>query len=658
VSTLGIRGGDHIEITARGPDAGQALQTLAALVEKGFGELETEEAVQSGRNRVEDRGDAQTPDLENGTGSGPSGQLRGIPASPGIAAGPVRFYRPAVDPATGSSEGSRRKAGKPKTETPVPVKAPPQEELRRLQAAVEKTARRLSSVRRSSVSAAGTTAAGLIETQLLSLRDPALLERAEQAVLNGSKRAPEAWADAVDRMAASYRELDTPYLAARAGDLESLKNQVLFHLAGREQVRFELNEPSILVADDLGPADLALVDLDKVSGICTVFGGPTSHGAILARSAGIPAVVGLGPGILRIPEKTILAVDGAEGTVLADPSDLQRIQEQCGTWKNARKRALEETREPAVTRDGTRITIEANLGGVQEARYTAQAGADGVGVLRTEFLFLDRSQPPPEEELVETYLAIARVLEGRPMTVRLLDAGGDKPVPYLDMEPEANPFLGVRGVRLLPANRGLFETQIRAVLRAGYEHRVRLLVPMVSSVAEIRAVKEMISAQRWHLRAQGAGCAEYIDVGAMIEVPSAALDAERLSSEADFLSIGTNDLAQYVMAAERGNAHVSVLCDALHPPLLRLVRETAAAGFRAGVPVAVCGEIAGDPGAAVLLLGLGIRELSMNPASIPEVKRTLSRVDVKDAERFAALVVEMDSADQVRSAAGEMLSTM
>jgi phosphocarrier protein FPr len=410
----------------------------------------------------------------------------------------------------------------------------------------------------------------------------------------------------------------------------------------------------VLAAGDLTPADLARVDLGNVLGICAAFGGATSHGAILARAAGIPAVMGLGPEILRIADGTMLAVDGGEGTVLVDPPDLEELRARERSWKAGRDRGLRAARKPAVTRDGVRVTVEANLGGARQAGYALRAGAEGVGVLRTEFLFLDRERPPSEEEQLETYRGIAGDLEGLPLTVRLLDAGGDKPLPYLDLQREANPCLGVRGVRLLLDAPDLLETQLRAVLRAGADYPVRLLVPLVSSVIELRQVKELLAAQEDMLREEGLPAAEKLPVGVMIEVPAAALAADPLAGEADFFSIGTNDLAQYVMAAERGNPRVSGLCDALHPAVLRMVAGTVAAGERAGIPVAVCGEIAGDPAAVPVLLGLGVRELSMNPSSIPPVKGTIARLSVPDTERLAAQALEAESADQVRAAAGAM----
>ncbi|MFW6181017.1 MAG: phosphoenolpyruvate--protein phosphotransferase [Spirochaetota bacterium] len=673
VSTLGIRRGHRIQVTARGPDAGEALEALAALVQRGFEEPEAGAARESppaggqdtGTGKPREEPEALAPGARGGgPGPLPGKALRGIPASPGIAVGPARLYRPGAShpreessrdgppPKEGSREGrSRGDAQPPAAQAPV---RDPSRELERLGGAIAQTETDLRRTRDRVCSQAGETAAGLLDAQLLSLRDPALQEAAERAVREESKDAATAWHGAVQQMVRSYRSLDDPYLAARAADLEGLEAQVLLHLEGREKAAFALEEPAVLAAGELTPADLARVDLGMLLGVCTAFGGATSHGAILARSAGIPAVMGLGPEILRVVDGTVLAVDGGEGTVLVDPPDRGELLARQEAWKAERDRALLAARRPAVTRDGVRVTVEANLGEARETGYALRAGAERVGVLRTEFLFLDRDRPPSEEEQVETYRGIAGDLEGLPLTVRLLDAGGDKPLPYLDLRREANPYLGVRGVRLLLDAPDLLEAQLRAVLRAGAGFPLRLLVPMVSSVGEVRRIREMLAVQEERLREEGLPFAERLAVGVMIEVPAAALDAGLLAGEADFFSIGTNDLAQYVMAAERGNPRVSGLCDALHPAVLRLVAGTASAGERAGIPVAVCGEVAGDPKAVPVLLGLGVRELSMNPSSIPPVKETIARLRIPDTRRLADQALEAESADQVREAVDAM----
>ena len=408
----------------------------------------------------------------------------------------------------------------------------------------------------------------------------------------------------------------------------------------------------IVVADELTPADAAGLDPERVLAIATARGSTTAHAAILARALGLPAVVGLGSGVLQVADGTTLLLDGEAGTVMVDPpadmvSDAQERRERDETRRAA---ARERAGEPAVTRDGERIEVFANLGTGSDAARAVKLGAEGVGLLRTEFLFLGRDALPGEDEQAQTLREIAQALDGRPLIVRTLDAGADKPLPALPMPPEDNPFLGVRGIRLALARPDVLATQFRAILRVAAEHPVKTMLPMVATLAEITAARELLDQAR-----ADTGIDAPMELGIMVEVPAAALGAARLAAHVDFFSLGTNDLTQYTMAAERGDARLAALLAGPQPAVLRLVAATVAGAAAHGRWVGVCGELAGDPAAAVLLAGLGVTELSMAAALVPEVKAALREVSLADARAAAQAALETDDADAARGLALQLL---
>jgi multiphosphoryl transfer protein len=376
------------------------------------------------------------------------------------------------------------------------------------------------------------------------------------------------------------------------------------------------------------------------------FGSPTAHGAILARGRGIPMVVGAGPAVLDITDGTVLAVDGGSGEVVAGPDGptLARFRERAAAQARAAAAALAGAAAPAVTRDSVRVPVGANLGSVADAWAAAAAGADLAGLVRTEFLFLGRAEPPDVDEQVQAYLALAEALGGRRLTLRTLDVGGDKPLDYLPVPPEANPFLGLRGLRLSLARPALLADQLLAAVRAAHATPVSLLFPMVSTVAELLAARRMLDAA---VAAEGRGTPAGLQVGIMVEVPAAALKATALARHADFLSVGTNDLTQYALAAERGNDAVAAIGDPFDPAVLRLIDATCRGA--GDVPVAVCGELAADPRAIPLLLGLGVRELSMAPAAVPGSKQAVRGVHTRAAAALAAAALRAAGPDAVRT---------
>ena len=579
--------------------------------------------------------------------------LAGLPAAPGMAVGPARPLR-------------RAEA------MPAAPAADPAAEWSALERALAATAADLHASRASIESRAGEREAAIFDAHLLFLEDEALLEPARDGVFSRGLSAAQAWADAIGAAAARWDALEDPYQRARAADLRAVGDHVLGRLtsplpSGADLPAAACSAPSrasapatssarsglipgIVVAPDLSPADVAALDPAEVAGIACAFSGPASHAVILARALGLPGVVGAGAALLAVPEGTTLAVDGDAGTVTVAPSPeavtaVERRREKLARDAAA---ALAAAAVPAVTRDGVRVQVEANIAGPLDAPAAVAAGADGVGLLRTEFLFLGAAALPSEDEQAACYEAVAAALGGRRLTVRTLDAGADKPLPYLPLAPEANPFLGVRGLRLSLRHPDQLLAQLRAVLRVAAGRPLRVMVPMVSTVEELRRARELLAEARASLEARGVAVPARLDLGMMLEVPSAAIVADHLAPLVEFFSVGTNDLTQYTMAAERGNAGVAALADPLHPAVLRLIERTVATAATAGRPVAVCGEVAGDPLAVPLLLGLGVRELSMSPALIPAAKQAVRAADTGTARRLAEATLAADSAAAVR----------
>jgi phosphocarrier protein FPr len=494
--------------------------------------------------------------------------------------------------------------------------------------------------------------AAIFDAHLALLDDEALVGGA-RARIDAGEAAESAWYAASVETASAWRALDDELLRERAADVEDVGRRVLAALTGAAASAGVVAEEGVLVAAELTPADAAAVDPGVVRGIAAARGTATAHAAILSRALGIPAVVGLGDAVLAIGEGTPVLLDGEKGTLLVAPSEEEasRAQEERARALERREEARRHASEPAVTRDGVEIEVSANLGGAGGAAAAVALGADGVGLLRTEFLFLDRNEIPDEEEQVRTLTQIASELGGRPLIVRTLDVGADKPLPAVPMPPEQNPFLGRRGIRLSLDHPELLATQLRAGLRVAADHLVKVMFPMVATIDELDAALEAVSDAR-----SATGVDAPLEVGIMVEVPSAALQARQLAAKADFFSIGTNDLTQYTMAAERGNEHVGNLLTGPQPAVLRLIAKTVGGAQAFGRWVGVCGELAGDPAAAILLIGLGVRELSMAPPLVPEVKAALRSVTLADAAEVARRALDARDASAARRLAGELLT--
>jgi phosphocarrier protein FPr len=622
---LGARQGHSVLVRAEGPDAPAALEALQALADEGFGD-EPDGGAPAAASAAAAPGDHAAPDGLPADAQPPAAGdvLRGVPVAPGIVIGPARRLQAASAP-----------------EIPDEPTGDPAQERARLDAARAHARADIDADRARIAQRAGEAEAAIFGAHLLLLADSALNEPAERAIAEG-QGAARAWDAAVTDTAAAYRGLDDAYLRERAADVEDVGGRVLRHLAGGAAGPAVAGR-GILVASDVTPSDAAALDPDLVEGLAVAHGGATSHAAILARSLGIPSVVGLGDAVLGVADGTPLVLDGAAGTVEVDPpaDDLAARERARAADDERRRRAVERAREPARTRDGRELEVAANIGSVDDVAGAVELGADGVGLLRTEFLFLDRDEAPTEAEQRAVYQRIADGLDGRPLIIRTLDAGADKPLRFLDQGREDNPFLGLRGIRLGLARPELLQTQLRAIVPLAGRFPVRIMFPMVATLREYRAARDLVEQARADLGAQP------IEVGIMVEVPSVAVTAERFAREVDFFSIGTNDLEQYTMAADRGNEAVGDLLAGPAPAVLRLIAGVTAGARAHERWVGVCGEMAGDPGAALLLAGLGVDELSMAAPRIPAVKEALRAVTLADARRAATEALELDDADAV-----------
>jgi phosphocarrier protein FPr len=490
----------------------------------------------------------------------------------------------------------------------------------------------------------GPSAATIFRAHAEFLQDPEMIEDTV-ALINAGFSAAWSWQQTIERRVEAMQEVDDALIAARATDLHDVGTRVL-KLLGHviEDTVFSPDEPVILIAEDLMPSDTVSLDPAYIVGFATSGGGPTSHTAIIARSLGIPAIVAAGPALLHQPDDTLAILDGDKGNLYLAPSeaDVAAAREAQAGLEKLRDAEYRTRYEPAITTDGRRIEIAANIGHVAEAAQAVEAGAEGVGLLRTEFLFLERSEPPTEESQYGAYAEMVRALRGLPLIIRTLDIGGDKEVPYLNLPAEDNPFLGVRGIRLCLARTDLFMPQLRAIYRASQHGPVKIMFPMVATLEELLAAQDFAEQAR-----QEVGAAP-VETGVMIEVPSAVVMAKDLAQEVDFFSIGTNDLTQYTLAMDRLHPMLARRADGLHPAVLRMVDQTVKAAQAAGKWVGVCGGVAGDPQGAMLLMGLGVKELSMSVPSIAAVKAKIRSVSLAEAESLARKALDCRNAAEVR----------
>ena len=613
---LGVESEGQIRIMVAGPDEDAALRALKSLVDSGFG---AEDGSPS-------RGDSQT-ELSPSNEFQPSGHvISGTPAAPGIAIGPIYQVQ-------------REQIIIQETATS------PSQEMEGLERAIVAAKTQLATLHSQVKERVGEATAAILIAHQNILDDPTLL-KATLANIKAGYSAGRAWQMAIEANVGQLANLKDELLAARAADVQDAGNRVLWHLADHGDQGLALPAHAvILVADDLTPSDTINLDAKRVLGICTAAGGPTSHSAIIARALGIPAIMGVGPEALESANGKQAVLDGYAGKLTVDPTPATIAAAKVLQRKQQRRRNAEikVVLEPAITRDGQHVRVAANIARVGDAKQALTSGAEGIGLLRTEFLFLHRSDPPTEDEQFEAYRDIILALEGQPVIIRTLDVGGDKSLPYPPLPKEENPFLGQRGIRLTLVHPELLLTQIRAILRAAEAGPpVGIIFPMVTNLEEWRAVRTVVEEARADLNAPVG------ELGMMIEVPAAALLAEVFAQDADFFSIGTNDLTQYTLAMDRTHPVLAQQADGLHPAVLHLIDRSVRAAHTEGKRVGVCGELAADLLAIPILVGLGVDELSVNIASIPEVKAQIRSLTFSKAQLLSKQALKCATATEVR----------
>jgi multiphosphoryl transfer protein len=625
---LGVRHGDELTVTANGASPAAAIETILAGLQDALSREQTEQGAPSSTTT------ASTSVVTHACrGTGSADELPGVVAVPGFAIGRVaRLQRPQIEVSEAGKGVAHESA-----------------EFERARTLVRGRLSRVADV-------GGATRREIIATHLAYLDDPVLNEGTQEKIASG-KSAGFAWRSAVRTSVAALQALADDRLRERVDDLLDIEAHVLLALAGEARpMNLSLPQNAVVVADELLPSELVALDRDRLVAICLAGGGRTSHVAILAAAMDVPMLVGIGASLRTVANDTQVIVDGERGSLrISPPPDLvAEAEARVSVFRAQRVTERTAAQRECCTADGTRIEVFANLGSVADAEAAVIAGAEGCGLLRTEFLFIDRDTAPTEAEQLAVYQDVATALGGRPLVLRLMDVGGDKPLKYLPLPTEENPALGLRGIRTALRHTDLLRTQLRAALRVSPNGVVRILLPMVTDAVEVVAVRSVIDkllAER--AKAASAGTADpRIEVGAMIETPAAAMTAKNIAEVADFLSIGSNDLTQYTLAMDRGHPELASRIDALHPAVLRLIAEAAAAGQASNKIVAVCGGVAAERAAVPLLIGLGVRELSVVPAAIPALKRQIRTLNVRDCAALAARCLTLGSAAEIRAVVG------
>jgi phosphocarrier protein FPr len=616
---LQVGHGDTVKLIAEGSDAKKAIAELQEAMQQGLGEegakpiaapasvAQPEAAKPAPRPRSDD------PNI-----------VLGVAASPGVAVGylhRVRQFDIAVEEKGGTAA----------------------EEQRKLDQAIEQAKLELESLRAKVHGEGDPKKAAIFAAHQEILEDPELHDTASSLITKG-KSAAFAWKQTYTTQADTLAKLQNALLAERANDVRDVGARVLRILTGVTAEAATYPDNTVLAAEDLTPSDMATLD-PHVIGFCTVAGGATSHVSILARSMDLPAIAGTEQRVMDITDGAPVILDGTKGRLRLNPTpeEMEKTRRRQIRMKERRTAELATKDQPAVTKDGHRIEVVANIGSLEDAQKGLAMGSEGVGLLRTEFVFMERSAAPTEDEQTEIYGDIAAVLEGRPMIIRTLDVGGDKPLPYMPMPHEENPFLGERGLRMCFDRPELMRGQFRAVLRASQRGNVRVMFPMIVRTEEIRMAKQVMEEERQQLGLPP------ISIGIMIEVPGAAVIADQLIQEVDFFSIGTNDLTQYTLAMDRGHPKLAPFIDALNPSVLTLIGMTARAANNAGKWAGVCGGVASDPQAVPLLIGLGIKELSCSIPAIPSVKAQIRELNLAECQQLAEKALKQPTAEAVRN---------
>ncbi|GAB4371338.1 MAG: phosphoenolpyruvate--protein phosphotransferase [Elainellaceae cyanobacterium] len=617
---LSIDNGDTVYLEASGADADLAIAELAEALRSGLGEEGAKPAAapasiaQPDRTAPAPRPRSEDPNI-----------ILGVAASPGIAVGYIQHVR--------------------RQEIQVAEQADnPHQERRKLEQAIEQARLEIEALRAKVHAQGDPQKAAIFAAHQELLDDPELVDMSTSAIDKG-RSAGFSWKQAYTLQADQLAKLQNELLAQRANDLRDVGERVLRILTGISTQAVSYPPNTILAAEDLTPSDMATLDRSKVVGFCTVAGGATSHVAILARSMDIPAIAGSEPRILDLPNDTPVILDGSKGRVRLNPSEeeMERTRQRLMRIKARREQDFATKDQPAVTTDGYRVEVVANIGNLEDARKTVEMGGEGVGLLRSEFVFMERDRAPSEDEQAELYSAVANILgPDRPLIIRTLDVGGDKPLPYLPIPHEENPFLGERGIRVGFDRPEILRTQLRAILRASQQGNVKVMFPMIARLEEFRMAKGMLLEE-----SQSLGIPP-VQAGIMVEIPATAVIADQFAAEADFFSVGTNDLTQYTLAMDRGHPKLAPYADALHPAVLKLIAMAAQAANKQGKWCGICGGVASDPQAVPLLIGAGVKELSVSIPTIPSIKAQVRSLNLPECQRLAEQAIALDTAAAVR----------
>lgn len=523
-------------------------------------------------------------------------------------------------------------------------------EIAKLESALEKSKGELQAIKERTLAELGEKKAEIFESHLLILEDPELISPVMDKIREESVNADYALNEVATQFIEMFENMKSAYLQERAADMRDVTKRILNHLLGIHYVSpAEINEEVIVIALDLTPSDTAQLNRKYVKGFTTNIGGRTSHSAIMARSLEIPAVVGTKNVLSEVKAGDLVIVDGLSGDVLINPSDAEVAEYkakqeaydlQIAEWKKLRD-------EPTVSADGKHVELAANIGTPNDVNGVIENGGEGVGLYRTEFLYMGRDKLPSEEIQYNAYRTVLENMNGKPVVVRTLDIGGDKELPYLELPKEMNPFLGFRAIRLCLDRQDIFRTQLRALLRASAHGDLRIMFPMIATLGEFRAARDLLLEEKAKLREEGKEVSDSIQLGIMVEIPSTAVLADQFAKEVDFFSIGTNDLIQYTMAADRMNERVSYLYQPYNPAILRLVKIVIDAAHAEGKWTGMCGEMAGDSTAIPLLLGLGLDEFSMSATSILPARSQISKLSAADMKEMAAKALQLGTAEEV-----------
>ncbi|MCB9077301.1 MAG: phosphoenolpyruvate--protein phosphotransferase [Anaerolineaceae bacterium] len=607
---------DPIRFIARGPDAEEAIQKIVPMTLQGLGEdIGRPAFVPTAKTVIIPQKRPADPHL-----------LVGVPASPGIVVGEVFQMR--QRPIEIETKAKKRK-----------------KELRRLDEAIEKAKVQLEALQARLSQDDERDKAAIFAAHEALLEDPELLDLTTQAIAGGDNAAM-AWQAAYTKQADRLARLENALFASRADDLRDVGLRVLRNLTGAEAEPLLLSTNTILVAEDISLSEVADLDPTYVCGFCTTQGGASSHLTIMAHSLDIPAVSGIDPKALDIPNGTTVILDGSKGTLRLNPIEakITQVRQQQARAATVQQANLQRAAEPAITIDGHRLEIGANIGSVAEVDHVIHLGGEGVGLLRSEFLFLHHKTMPGEDEQEAIYRdMVMRLGEQRPLIIRTLDIGADKPSPYLSIPAEKNPFLGERGIRVGLSRPGILHTQLRAILRASVAGNIRVTFPMIATLTEWRAAKAMLEQERRKLGV------DPIQVGIMVEVPAAAITAAKFANEVDFFSVGTNDLTQYTLAMDRGHPKLAPQVDSLSPGVLILIKTVVEAAHDRGKWVGVCGAVAADPQGVPLLVGLGVDELSMSVPSIPRIKAQIRQLNLSKCRTLVEKAMLLDTATEIRA---------